>query len=124
MTESVRISPAGQPLYGIIRRLITYPAACCKLRNGLYITWRSHDAVRGRFQALRVDVVPGDVEVVTLRRDAKTAGICLAVKPDAVIDQVLGEKHWMGYAWDVTLGGMQDRLPLFTPKDVHLDIRG
>lgn len=124
MTDSIRISPAGQPLYEIIRRLIAYPAACCKLRNGLYITWRSHDAVRGRFQALRVDVVPGDVEVVTLRRDAKTSGICLTETPTAVIDEHLAGQHWLGYAWDVTLGGTQDRLPLFTVQDVHLELRG
>jgi hypothetical protein len=124
MSESTVINPAGQLLVDIIRQLIAHPAARCKLPRGLYLTWRSNDATRGRFQALRIDVMPGDQEIVTVRRDAATAGVRLAEKPTAVIDEHLAGRHWMGYAWDVTLGGTQDRLPLFTPRDVHLEMRG
>ena len=118
MSEAIRIVVhAGRRLPDIIRDLVNHPASRCRLPRGLYLTWRSADGVRGRFQVLRDGVLPSAQEVDTVRRDAKRAGVTLSGTPEPV-DVRRGNWHWLGYAWATQIGGTQDKLPLFTPAEV------
>jgi hypothetical protein len=122
-TDVTTIDPAGRQLPEIIRDLVSHPAARCRLPRGLYLTWRSADGTHGRFQALRKHgVKPSEDEIETVKRDAGRAGVTLGGTPE-VIDLTYKGIKWMGYSWAVTIGGTQDKLPLFTMQDVHIDWR-
>lgn len=122
-TDVTTIDPAGRQLPEIIRDLVSHPAARCRLPRGLHLTWRSADATHGRFQVLRKGgVMPSANEVEIVKRDAGRAGVTLGGTPETV-DLIYKGIRWMGYSWSVTLGGVQDKLPLFTTQDVHIDWR-